>query len=237
MSSMGERRPLEQMTEQGHRMHRMKILVACEFSGVVRDAFRAIGHDAWSCDLLPTEADPAFHIQGDVLDHLGEFGDWEMLIAHPPCTYLANSGVRWLYGGRGKKVDPVRWEAMEAGARFFKKLWDAPIPHIVMENPIMHRFALERAAYGMKPDQIIQPWMFGHNETKATCLWLKNCTPLKPTKIVDGRVPRVHFASPGPDRWKERSRTLTGIAAAMAAQWGTRYTVPWSGEVVEMLHG
>lgn len=216
-------------------MHRMRILIACEFSGAVRDAFRALGHDAWSCDLLPCEADPAFHIQGNVLDHLGEFGDWEMMIAHPPCTYLANSGVRWLYGGKGKKIDPKRWRLMEDGARFFKKLWDAPIPHIVMENPIMHKFALNLATYGAKPDQIIQPWQFGHPETKATCLWLKNCAKLKPSKIVTGRTPRVHHASPGPDRWKERSRTLPGIAKAMADQWGRRYTVPWTGEVVEML--
>lgn len=212
----------------------MKVLVACEFSGVVRDAFRAVGHDAWSCDLLPSESDPAFHIQGDVLEVIGDFGTWEMMIAHPPCTYLANSGVRWLYGGKGQTKDLVRWKLMEDAARFFKKLWDAPIPHIVMENPIMHHHALKMAAYGVKPDQVIQPWQFGHPETKATCLWLKNCAPLKPTKIVEGRRPRVHFASPSPDRWKERSRTLPGIAAAMANQWGRRYTIPWTGEVVEM---
>ena len=201
-------------------MHKMKILVACEFSATVRDAFRALGHDAWSCDLLPTEGDPAFHIQGNALDLIGDFGGWEMLIAHPPCTYLANSGVRWLYGGKGTVREPVRWSQMEDAARFFKKLMDAPIDRIAIENPIMHAYGVE--IVGRRHDQTIQPWQHGHGETKATCLWLKGLPPLVPSNIVDGRQPRVHFASPGPDRWKERSRTMTGIAAAMAGQWGGR---------------
>lgn len=192
----------------------MRVLVACEFSGIVRDAFIAAGHDAVSCDLLPSER-PGPHYQGTVRDlRLDRF---DLLIAHPPCTYLANSGVRWLYGPKGTDtINPERWDAMIQAARFFRWLLDAPVERVVVENPIMHRRAALR-----KADQIIQPWMFGHGETKATCLWLKNVPKLVPTNIVDGRTPRVHHASPGPDRWKERSRTLPGIAAAMAEQWGS----------------
>lgn len=192
----------------------MRVLVACEFSGIVRDAFAARGHDAWSCDLLPSERNGQ-HLLGDVWPHLN-FQSWDLLIAHPPCTYLCNSGVCWLYGGKGKVRDPERWQAMEQGRDFFCKLWTAPIHRIAIENPIPHK-------YGRLPayTQIIQPWQHGHGETKATCLWLKNLPPLQPSNIVDGRKPRSHFESPGPDRWKERSRTLTGIAAAMAEQWGS----------------
>jgi hypothetical protein len=190
----------------------MRVLVACEFSGIVRDAFIEAGHDAVSCDLLPTER-PGPHLRGDVLDWLD--GDWDLMIAHPPCTYLANSGVRWLYGGKGTVRDDARWALMEDSADFFRHLLDAPIPHIAVENPIMHSHAGIR-----KPDEIIQPWMFGHGETKATGLWLKRLPPLVPTHVVTERHPRVHYASPGPDRWKERSRTLQGIADAMAEQWG-----------------
>jgi len=181
----------------------MKVLVACEFSGIVRDAFIAAGHDAVSCDLLPSER-PGPHIEGDVLDALDQ--EWDLLIAHPPCTHLAVSGARWF------KDRPL--EQMRALA-FVSYLLDAPVPRIALENPVSIISSRIR-----KPDQIIQPWMFGHGEVKATCLWLKNLPPLVPTDIVEGRTPRVHFASPGPDRWKERSRTLPGIAAAMAAQWG-----------------
>lgn len=181
----------------------MKILVACEFSGVVRDAFAARGHDAWSCDLLPSEANGK-HIQDDVLKHLRD--GWDLMVAHPPCTHLAVSGARWF---KDKQAEQL--EALE----FVRELLNAPIERIALENPISIISSKIR-----KPDQIIQPWQFGHGETKATCLWLKNLPPLKPTKIVDGRQPRVHFASPSPDRWKERSRTLPGIAAAMAEQWG-----------------
>jgi hypothetical protein len=195
----------------------MRVLVACEFSGIVRDAFIERGHDAMSCDLLPSER-PGPHIIGDVRNvlewHRGEF---DLLIAHPPCTYLANSGVRWLYGGKGSVRDEDRWAKMEDGARFFRDLLDAPIPRVAVENPIMHRYG--REIIGRGPDQIVQPWQFGHPEVKATGFWLRGLPLLVPTNIVDGRVPRVHFASPSPSRWKERSRTLTGLAAAMADQW------------------
>lgn len=194
----------------------MKVLIACEFSGTVRDAFLALGHDAVSCDLLPS-ASLGPHIQGDALDHLRE--GWDLLIAHPPCTFLANSGVRWLYGGRGSVRDLDRWKNMEEGAYFFRQMLCAPIPRVAVENPIMHGYA--RDIIGRAPTQTIQPWQYGHGETKATCLWLKGLPPLQPTKIVEGRSPMVHFASPSPDRWKKRSVTLPGIAAAMAAQWGT----------------
>lgn len=193
----------------------MRVLIACEFSGVVRRAFRARGHDAWSCDLLPAEDGSEFHYQGDVIGLNLLRLEWDLLIAHPPCTYLANSGVRWLYGGKGKVRDPERWAEMERAADFFNALWLHDCPRVCVENPIQHRHA------GLpKPTQIIQPWQFGHPETKATCLWLRGLEPLVPTNIVDGRKPRVHHASPGPDRWKERSRTLQGIADAMASQWG-----------------
>lgn len=193
----------------------MRWLVGCEFTGSVRRALRALGHDAWSCDLLSAADGDRHHIQGDVLDVLGE--GWDGAILHPPCTYLANSGVRWLYGGRGTTRDEDRWGRMEAAARFFRACLDAPIPRLAVENPIQHGHC--REIIGRGPDQTIQPWMFGHGETKATCLWLKGLPHLKPTCVVDGRRPRVHFASPGPDRWKERSITLPGIAEAMAMQW------------------
>ena len=212
----------------------MKILVACEFSGIVRDAFAAKGHDAWSCDLLPTER-PGNHIQGDVLDILEgiptglyggvEFCDlssadkeaanqgiieedvepWDLMIAHPPCTHLAVSGARWFKDKRDEQAESLR---------FVEILMAAPIPKICIENPISIISSRIR-----KPDQIIQPWQFGHGETKATCLWLKGLPPLQPTNIVEGRENRVHRCPPGPERWKIRSRTLTGIANAMADQW------------------
>lgn len=185
-----------------HDGRRMKVLVACEFSGIVRDAFFERGHDAWSCDLLPTDS-PGQHIWGDVRKVLGQ--GWDLMIAHPPCTHLAVSGARWF-----KDKQQEQAEALE----FVRELLAAPIPRIALENPVSIISSRIR-----KPDQIIQPWMFGHGETKATCLWLKNLPPLVPTDIVDGRTPRVHYASPGPDRWKERSRTLPGIARAMASQW------------------
>jgi hypothetical protein len=192
----------------------VRVLVACEFSGIVRDAFTARGHDAMSCDLLPSES-PGPHHQGSVLEVI--LGGWDLMIAHPPCTYLANSGVRWLYGGKGTERDEDRWRQMRLAAWFFEELLYAPaIPRVAVENPIMHRHAELP-----KPTQIVQPWMFGHGETKATGLWLRGLSPLVPSDVVAGRAPRVHHASPGPDRWKERSRTLPGIAAAMAAQWGS----------------
>ena len=181
----------------------MRVLIACEYSGTVRDAFLARGHDAMSCDLLPTE-NPGPHYQGDVRDVLGD--GWDLMIAHPPCTHLAVSGARWF---KDKQVEQA--EALD----FVRLLLEAPIPRIALENPISIISSRIR-----KPDQIIQPWQFGHGETKATCLWLRNLPKLTPTQIVNGREARVHRMAPGPDRWKERSRTYAGLAAAMAAQWG-----------------
>jgi hypothetical protein len=197
----------------------MKVLVACEYSGVVRRAFRAKGHDAWSCDLLGSEDNSEFHIEGDVNEIIMD--GWDLMIAHPPCTYLSNSGVCHLH------KDPSRWDKLRDGAAFFKSLLDAPIEKIAVENPIMHKYAKELIG-GVKQTQVIQPWMFGHKEQKATCLWLKNLPALTPTDDVKqpmmelprSQRERLHFLSPGPDRWKERSRTYEGIAAAMAEQWG-----------------
>jgi hypothetical protein len=198
----------------------VRVLIACEFSGVVRDAFRERGHDAVSCDLLPTER-PGPHVQGDVLDLLGD--GWDLMVAHPPCTYLANSGVRWLYGGRGTVRDPERWARMEEAAGFFAALLRAPIARIAVENPVMHsygRLAIHEAGGLAGTVQTVQPWQFGHGEVKATQLWLRGLDWLQPTDVVDGRHPRVHRLGPSPDRWRERSRTFTGLAAAMADQWG-----------------
>lgn len=196
----------------------MRILIACEYSGTVRDAFRALGHDATSCDLLPTDRDGPHH-QGSVLDIIND--GWDMMIAHPPCTYLANSGVSWLH------KDPSRWEKLDEGAAFFRLLWEAPIGRIAIENPIMHKYAKERTGAG-RQSQIVQPWMFGHTESKATCLWLKNLPPLQETnnvkaetmKLPDNERQRLHYLPPSPTRWKERSTTFSGIAQAMADQWG-----------------
>lgn len=182
----------------------MNVLVACEFSGIVRDAFIARGHMAVSIDLLPTERQ-GFHKQADVRQHL-DAGYWDLMIAHPPCTFLAVSGARWF---KDKQAE------QEEALQFVRDLLNAPIPRIALENPVSIISSRIR-----RPDQIIQPWQFGHGEVKATCLWLKGLPKLVPTEIVEGREARVHRASPGPDRWKERSRTLPGIAAAMADQWG-----------------
>lgn len=183
----------------------MRVLVACEYSGRVRDAFIARGHDALSCDLLDTEA-PGPHYKGDVRDVI-DLG-WDLMICHPPCTHLAVSGARHF---EAKRASGVQQEALA----FVRYLLAAPIPRIALENPVSIISSQIR-----KPDQVIQPWQFGHGETKATCLWLKGLPPLIPTDIVDGREPRVHRMAPSPDRWKERSRTYLGIAAAMATQWG-----------------
>lgn len=185
-----------------------RVLVACEFSGIVRNAFAKLGWDAWSCDLLPSEK-PGQHFQGDVRDILSV--GWDLLIAHPECTYLTNSGVRWLHR------DAKRWLKLFEGAAFFREMLNAPVKHVAVENPIMHKYAVELVC--QKPNQIIQPWQHGHGETKATCLWLKNLPLLKPTNIVAGREQRIWKLPPGADRWKERSRTFPGIAAAMAKQW------------------
>jgi hypothetical protein len=190
----------------------MRVLIACEFSGIVRDAFIEKGHDAWSCDLLPTER-PGPHIQDDVLNHVG--WNWDLMIAHPPCTHLAVSGARWF---KDKKYE------QEKALEFVASLLDAPIWRICLENPVSIISTRIR-----KPDQTIQPWMFGHGETKRTCLWLKNLPCLRPThrngdmfasEEPEGREQRVFKMPPSPDRWKERSRTFPGVARAMADQWG-----------------
>ncbi len=182
----------------------MKILIGCEYSGRVRQAFRNIGHEAFSCDLLSSEDDSKYHIQGDVIKLLSD--GWDMAIFHPPCTHLAVSGSRWF---KDKAIE-------QAEALFFvRELMNAPIPKIALENPISVISSQIR-----KPDQIIQPWQYGHGETKATCLWLKGLPNLTPTHEVSGRESRVHKMPPGPNRWKDRSRTYQGIANAMANQWG-----------------
>jgi hypothetical protein len=217
----------------------LRVLVACEFSGVVRDAFLAAGHDAWSCDLLPSTRPSNRHIRGDVRDVLGD--GWDLLmVAHPPCTRLCNSGVRWLsepptkleadtYSAGEAAIYQVMsreerlsfmWQKLDEGAALFSDLWNADIPRIAVENPVMHRHAKERIRNYEPFAQSVQPWQFGHGEVKRTCLWLKNLPPLVPTRIVEGRTARVHMASPGRDRWKERSYFYPGIARAMAEQWG-----------------
>lgn len=186
----------------------MRVLVACEFSGVVRRAFRALGHDAWSCDLLPAEDVDEHHIQKDaaIVSYWRGKQGWDLMIAHPPCTHLAVSGARW-FKDKAKE--------QEEALRFVRELLECPVPRICLENPVSVISSKIR-----KPDQIIQPWQFGHGEVKATCLWLKNLPKLSPMSIVEGREARVHKEPPGPERWKNRSRTYPGIAAAMAQQWG-----------------
>lgn len=188
-----------------------RVLVACEYSGRVRDAFRARGHDAWSCDLEPCEADPTWHHQGDVLPLLRE--PWDLVIAHPPCTYLTVSGNKWLKPEYRDRF-PDRPAQREAGAAFFLAMLTANSPRIAVENPIGVMSTRYR-----KPDQVIQPWMFGHGEVKATCLWLIGLPTLLPTTIMTERRDRLHRLPPSPTRWKERSRTFQGIADAMADQW------------------
>ena len=196
----------------------MKVLIACEYSGIVRDAFAAKGHDAWSCDILPTES-PGNHFQGDILEHLDK--GWDLMIAHPPCTHLAVSGARWFT--EGKKP----WSLQEDALNFVRKLLDAPIDKIALENPVSVISTKIK-----KPNQIIQPFEYGHDVTKRTCLWLKNLPNLKPTKIVKPdivlvngkKMSRMHYESfklPSKERSKVRSKFYTGIAQAMADQWGT----------------
>ena len=190
----------------------MRVLIGCEFSGVVRRAFAAQGHDAWSCDLLPAEDRSNRHIVGDVRDILQD--GWDLLaVFHPPCTRLCNSGVRWL-------AERDLWADLDAAADLFSALWNAPIPRRAIENPIMHHHAKTRIRHYQPPAQVIQPWQFGHGETKATCLWLAGLPLLVPTQIVAGRSARVHRMPQTRNRWRERSRTFPGIADAMAAQWG-----------------
>lgn len=196
----------------------MKVLVACEFSGTVRRAFAALGHDAWSCDLLPSEDRSNHHIVGDARDLLND--GWDLLmVAHPPCTRLCNSGVRWLSVPPAGRTLESMWADLDEGAALFSAFWNAPIERIAVENPVMHRHAKERIENYAPPAQSVQPWQFGHPETKRTCLWLKNLPPLVPTDIVAGREARVHRMPPGPMRGHERSRFFTGIADAMARQW------------------
>ena len=183
----------------------MKILVACEFSGIVRDAFRAKGHDAISCDVLPTESEGP-HYQGDIQDIL--YNKWDMILAFPPCTHLASSGARWF---KEKQKDGRQ----QQGIDFFNLFTNLDCPKVMIENPV----GIMSTHY-RKPDQIIQPWQFGHGETKAICLWLKRLPRLKPTNIVESREPRIWYMSPGPDRARERSRFFQGIAKAMEEQWG-----------------
>jgi len=198
----------------------MRVLVACERSGVVRSAFRALGHDAWSCDLVPADDGSAFHIQGDAVE--AAYGNpWDILIAHPECTYLANSGAKHLYAGMRLEngPEPDRWAKMGAAASFFLAMLNAPVPRIAVENPIM--LGHPRRIFSIpEPTQVLQPWQFGHGETKATCLWLKGLPALAATEVVSGREGRVWRMPPGPERKRERSRTYDGIARAMAAQWG-----------------
>lgn len=185
-----------------------RVLVACEYSGTVRDAFALKGWDAWSCDLLPTDK-TGKHYQGDVRDLLTQH--WDLMVCHPPCTHLAVSGARYF---AAKKASGVQDEALD----FVRLLLDAPIDRIALENPVSIISSRIR-----KPDQVIQPWQFGHGETKATCLWLKNLPPLHPTQIVEGREARIHRLPPSKDRWKIRSTTYQGIADAMADQWTRAY--------------
>ena len=193
----------------------MRVLIACEYSARVRDAFRSRGHDAWSCDLLECERDPRWHLQHPVEQVLTD--GWDLMVAHPPCTHLAVSGSRHFHRKQREQA-----EALD----FVRLLMAAPIPRWCIENPV----SVISSAIS-PPQQIIQPWQFGHGETKATCLWLKNLPKLEPTQVVDGRDARVHRMPPGPDRWKERSRTYQGIADAMAQQWGAT-TLP---DAVEQL--
>ena len=196
----------------------LRVLVACEYSGVVRRAFIARGCDAWSCDLLPSEDGSNRHIRGDARDLLHD--GWDLLmVAHPPCTRLCNSGVRWLHTPPpGKTAEQMERELRE-GAALFSAFWNAPIPRVAVENPVMHGHAKRLIENYAEPAQSVQPWQFGHGETKRTCLWLRNLPPLRPTNVVEGREQRVHRMPPSPTRWKERSRFYPGIAAAMAEQW------------------
>lgn len=209
----------------------MNVLVACEYSGRVREAFRAQGHNAWSVDLLPSEDNSPFHITGDMWDFLRKRPKWDLIIAHPECTFHTLAGVRWFTTIPAKPAPGIfygeaRWEQWRKAVAFFKRIQALDVPKLVIENPLMHGYSLNEVG---KYSQIIQPWQFGHKEMKATALWVRGLPLLKPSRVV-GPPPKdpierrkwakVHLASPGPLRWKERSRTYTGIARAFAAQWG-----------------
>lgn len=213
-----------------------RVLVACEYSGTVREAFRKRGFDAYSCDILPADdGEKVYHFQQDALSVLDL--NWDLMIAHPPCTYLCNSGVCWLHGKKGSRTKKnytttqalTRWVMLRDAMIFFSALKDSNIPHIAIENPIPHKYAkygFKDFPYGIgKYTQIIQPYWFGHPETKQTCLWLKNLPKLAATHHVGLPIDRrkrmrLHYLPPGPDRWKIRSKTFQGIADAMAEQWG-----------------
>ncbi len=204
----------------------MKVLIACETSGVVRDAFRLRGHDAWSCDIFPSDDFSQFHIKDDVRNILAGTS-WDLLIAHPPCTRLCNSGVRWLSKPPPGKTLKRMWSNLAEGAAFFSCLWNCDIPRIAIENPVMHKYAKAKISRYEKFTQTIQPWQFAvdpfgpDNVKKRTCLWLKNVPALIATGTLNGATARdeIHKASPGPNRWKQRSKSFPGIAAAMADQW------------------
>jgi len=206
----------------------MKILIGCETSGIVRDAFLDQGHDAWSCDVLPSDVPTNRHIQDDVCNVLA-MEQWDMLmVAHPPCTRLCNSGVRWLHKAPpGKTLDQM-WQELDDGADLFSELWNADVPRICVENPVMHKHAKTRIRNYKDFTQSVQPWQFATEEEgadnvkKRTCFWLKNLPALSPTGTLDGKTARddIHKASPGPNRWKLRSKFYPGIANAMAQQWG-----------------
>jgi hypothetical protein len=206
----------------------MKLLIACETSGIVRDAFLAKGHDAWSCDILPSDTPTNRHIQDDVRNVL-QMENWDQLIVcHPPCTRLCNSGVRWLHTPPPGKTHDQMWQELDAGAELFSTLWNADVPHIAIENPVMHKHAKQRIQNYTHFTQSIQPWQFANHESssdnvkKRTCLWLKELPPLKPTGKLDGSSARdeCHKTPPSKLRWKIRSKFYHGIAHAMANQWG-----------------
>lgn len=199
-------------------MRKLNVLVGCESSGVVRRAFRAMGHNAWSCDLLPADDASPYHLNFDVRKAVRHgpgsylWTGWDLAIFHPPCTRLCNSGVRWL-------SERNLWNELDEAADLFSFCLNAPIPMVAVENPVMHKHAKERIGGYVEFTQSIQPWQFGHGEVKRTCLWLKNLPSLEPTEIVDGREARIHKMPPSKDRWKQRSKTYEGVANAMAIQW------------------
>ena len=210
-------------------MNNMKVLIGCETSGIVREAFLEQGHDAWSCDVLPSDIPTNRHIQDDVRNVL-KMEKWDLLmVAHPPCTRLCNSGVRWLHKAPPGKTVNQMWEELEEGANLFSDLWNADVPCIAVENPVMHKYAKERIRNYENFSQSVQPWQFGNdidgedNVKKRTCLWLRNLPKLIPTGTLDGTTARdeIHKAAPSPDRWKLRSKFFPGLAKAMATQWGT----------------
>jgi len=205
----------------------LRVLIACEYSGTVRNAFLEAGHDAWSCDLLPSLDGSNRHITGDARTLLND--GWDLLmVAHPPCNRLCNSGVRWLHKAPPGRTLEAMWAELDEGAELFSTFWNAPIERVCVENPVMHKYAKERIRNYEEPAQSVQPWQFGHGEVKRTCFWLRNLPPLVPTDIVEGRTARVHLAVPGPDRWKERSKFFSGIAKAMADQWGQLPPAPYN---------